>query len=167
MRDPRIERLLLRIDETNSRGTPTRVAEFASRTKDLLVEIEKLRSEIEVASRQVVALTARETTLRKSIASKGARKAAAAVSGANALKLDNVTEFTPMDDPEIEYQQERLETVSANLASRRRFIQRTQDLLATRISTVQRILDAFTRIEESPVSAPRKRRRLRRVKRRR
>jgi hypothetical protein len=167
MRDPRIERLLLKIDETTARGGPTRSAELASKTKDLLVEIEKLRSEIEVASRQVVALSAREAALRKALTTRTGRRAATLVSGSNALKLDNITEFTAADDPDVEYQQERLETVVANLKARRNFIQRTQDLLAARISTVQKLLDMFTRIEEAPAAGSRPKRRLRRVRRRR
>lgn len=167
MRDPRIDRLLLRIDETNSRGMPSRVSELAGQVKDLLVEIEKLRSELEVSGRQVVALTAREATLRKAVMSDRANQPTSMVSGSNALQLDNISEFSLAYDPDVEYHKERLETVVANIKARRHFIQRTQDLLATRIATVQRMLDTFVRVEEAPAKPARKRRRLRRVRRRR
>ena len=47
MRDPRIDEILERIDETDSGGKATRVADMARQVKDYLVEIEKLRSEVE------------------------------------------------------------------------------------------------------------------------
>lgn len=167
MRDPRIDRLLLRRDETNARGMPSRVAELASKVSSILVEIEKLRAEVEVASRQVMTLTARETALRKALQENDAGPTAA-TSGANALALEAHSLQNAMDDPDFEFQQERLETVSSNLKARRLFVQRTQDLIATRISTVQKLLDVFTKVEEAGPAAPaRKRRRIRRVRRRR
>ena len=167
MRDPRIDRLLLRIEETTPRGAPTRVAEIAARVQSLLVEIEKLRSEVEVANRQVVALAARETSLRRAL-SPGASDGALLTDGANALAPDAVADRSLMDEPELEFQRERHETVSANLNSRRQFVQRTQDLLATRINTVQRQLDRFVRAEEGggEVRTRRRRRIVRRRRRR-
>ena len=126
----------------------------------MLVEIEKLRSEIEVASRQVMALGARESALKKAVQT-GSRRAGVAISGSNALALG-----TEADEPDLEFQQERLETIAANLKARRLFVQRTQDLLATRINTVQRMLDLFTRIEDGATTKVRTRRRIRRVRRR-
>ncbi len=161
MRDPRIDRLLLRREETNARGLPTRVADLAGKVSSILVEIEKLRAEVEVASRQVMALTAREATLKKALhASKGA---AGMSDGSSALAPQA---YAASDEPELEFQQERLETVSSNLKARRLFVQRTQDLIATRISTVQRLLDLFTRIEDGAPRKGRVRRRIRRVRRR-
>ncbi|MDA1297574.1 MAG: hypothetical protein O3B04_06180 [Chloroflexi bacterium] len=165
MRDPRIDRLLLRRDETNARGAPTRVSDLAGKVSSMLIEIEKLRSEIEVASRQVMALAARETTLKK-VLQPGMRSASLAVSGSNALALKSKAEVHLSDEPELEFQQERLETIAANLKARRLFVQRTQDLIATRINTVQRMLDLFTRIEDGATTKVRTRRRVRRVRRR-
>lgn len=87
MRDPRIDRLLLRRDETNARGVPTRVSDLAGKVSSLLIEIEKLRSEIEVTSRQVTALAAREAALKKAIQARS-QGGGTAVSGSNALALD-------------------------------------------------------------------------------
>ena len=167
MRDPRIDRLLLRIDETTARGVPTRVAEIAGQVKDVLLEIEKLRSEVDVANRQVTALASREAALKKALAAGGGRSGRHAVSGSNALAVDNVTEFTLADEPDFEFQQERLEMVTANLQARRQFVQRTQDLLAAREAAVGKLLDLFTRTEEGAATGPRRRRRrVRRVRRR-
>ena len=163
MRDPRIDRLLLRQDETNAKGVPTRVSELAGKVSSLLVEIEKLRAEIEVASRQVTTLAARETTLKKVLEGRG-QGTGSTVSGSNALKLAPDTQLA--DEPDFEFQQERLETIAANLKARRLFVQRTQDLIAARITTVQRMLDVFTRIEEGGGTKKRVRRRIRRVRRR-
>ena len=60
MRDPRIDEIIKRIGESDSKGKPTRVAEMARQVNDFLLEIEKLRSEVEIATRQVVYLTGRE-----------------------------------------------------------------------------------------------------------
>ena len=162
MRDPRIERLLLRTDETTSRGTPTRVADLAGKVKSLLVEIEKLRSEIEIASRQVMALSAREAVLKGAIAA-GNGSAVTAVSGSNALALGRQSDLALSDEPDLAFQRERLETVSANLKARRQFVQRAQDLLAVRINTVQKTLELFEKLENTP--STRTRRRVRRVRR--
>ena len=166
MRDPRIDRLLLRADETNARGAPTRVAELAGKVSSLLVEIEKYRSEIEVASRQVMALAAKETNLKQAL-QKRSDASPAMVSGSNAhaIQPDGAPQLG--DEPDFEFQQERLETVAANLKARRLFVQRTQDLIATKITTVQRMLDLFTRIEDGATTRSRGRRRIRRVRRRR
>lgn len=165
MRDPRIDRLRLRRDETNARGIPTRVADLAGKVSSILVEIEKLRAEVEVASRQVMTLTAREAALKKALQQRGSGPAAVSI-GANALALETQSDQQLSDEPDFEFQQERLETVSSNLKARRLFVQRTQDLIATRISTVQRMLDLFTRIEDGALTKTRKRRRIRRVRRR-
>lgn len=164
MRDPRIDRLLLRRDETNARGIPTRVADLAGKVSSILIEIEKLRAEVEVASRQVMTLSAREATLRKALQNRGPD---AVTSGANALSLDAQNDERFNDEPDFEFQQERLETVSSNLKARRLFVQRTQDLIASRISTVQKMLDLFTRIEDGALTKTRTRRRVRRIRRRR
>ncbi len=161
LRDPRIDRLLLRRDETNARGIPTRVADLAGKVSSILVEIEKLRAEVEVASRQVMTLTARESALKKGIEARSSRSV---TDGANALAFDALQ---ASDEPDFEFQQERLETVSSNLKARRLFVQRTQDLIATRISTVQKMLDLFTRIEDGALKRTRVRRRVRRIRRRR
>lgn len=165
LRDPRIDRLRLRCDETNARGIPTRVADLAGKVSSILVEIEKLRAEVEVASRQVMTLTAREAALRKALQQSESGPSAVSI-GANALTLETQSDQQLNDEPDFEFQQERLETVSSNLKARRLFVQRTQDLIATRISTVQRMLDLFTRIEDGALTKTRKRRRIRRVRRR-
>lgn len=168
MRDPRLDRLLLRKDETDSRGVPTRVAELAGKVSGTQVEIEKLRAEVEVASRQVMALAARETSLRKSLEEHSEKRSSSpgAVIGSNALALDAHSAQEMEDEPDFEFLQERLETVSSNLKSRRLFVQRTQDLIATRLTGVQRMLDLFTRIEDGGGTATRRRRRVRRIRRR-
>jgi hypothetical protein len=51
MRDPRIDEIIERIGETDSKGKPTRVASMARQVNDFLLEIEKLRSEVEIATR--------------------------------------------------------------------------------------------------------------------
>mgnify|MGYP000392063523 FL=1 len=51
MRDPRIDEIVVRISESDSKGNPTRVADMARQVKDYLVEIEKLRSEVDIATR--------------------------------------------------------------------------------------------------------------------
>ena len=165
MRDPRIDRLLLRRDETNARRVPTRVSDLAGKVSSLLIEIEKLRSEIEVTSRQVTALAAREAALKKAIQARS-QGGGTAVSGSNALALDPHQDIYLSDEPDVEFQQQRLETIAANLSARRLFVQRTQDLLATRITTVQRMLDLFTRIEDGATTRARTIRRVRRVRKR-
>ncbi len=164
MIDPRIDRLLPRRDETNAKGMPTRVAELAGKVSSILVEIEKLRAEVEVASRQVMTLAARETALQK--ASSERTSPVAFFDGSNALALDPQSHIASSEDPDNEFQQERLETVSSNLKARRLFVQRTQDLIATRISTVQKMLDLFTRIEDGSGTPTRRLRRIRRFRRR-
>lgn len=166
MRDPRIDRLLLRRDETHSSGAPTRVAELAGQVSSVLVEIEKLRAEIEVASRQVMALSVREAELRKALEQR-ARRSGSAVDGSNALAIDVLSDSRLSDEPDFEFEQDRLETVSANLKARRMFVQRIQDLIAARIASVQRMLELFTRIEDGALTKVRTRRRIRRVRRRR
>ena len=64
-RDPRIDEFVERIGEVDSKGNPTRVADMARRVKDYLVEIEKLRSEVDIATRQVVYLAGREQAMVK------------------------------------------------------------------------------------------------------
>ncbi len=166
MRDPRIERLLLRRDETTPRGIPTRVADLSGKVSSILVEIEKLRAEIEVASRQVMTLAAREASLKKGLEKRPAG-ASVMIDGSSALALDAQSDQRLGDEPDFEFQQERLETVTSNLKARRLFVQRTQDLLAARISTVQRMLDLFTRIEDGVPKKRVRKRRIRRVRRRR
>ena len=99
MRDPRIDEILDRIDETDCSGKPTRVADMARQVNDYLLEIEKLRSEVEIATRQVVYLTGREQSMRQS-------GGAPQTSGANALapRVDEI-------EQDFGYQRERLETV--------------------------------------------------------
>ena len=60
MRDPRIDELLLKLNEIGSRGGPTRHARLAAQVQAHLVEIAKLRAEVEVANRQVVHLSGRD-----------------------------------------------------------------------------------------------------------
>ena len=107
-----------------------------------------------------MALAARESALKK-VVQGGSQRAGLAVSGSNALALD-----LESDEPDLEFQQERLETIASNLKARQLFVQRTQDLLATRINTVQRMLDLFTRIEDGATTRVRTRRRIKRVRRR-
>lgn len=158
MRDPRIDELLEYLDETTSRGTPTRQAEMAGKVQGYLYEIEKLRSEVEVANRQVVALAAREASLKQSMAAHGNSAKLAAGGGGASLMVD--------DEPEFEYVRERLEAVTSNLQARRQFVKHTQDLLAARVNEVQKILDSFSS-GESGTGRSRRVRRIRRVRRRR
>jgi len=157
MRDPRVDELFEFLDETTPRGAPTRQAEMAGKVQGYLLEIEKLRSEVEVANRQVVALAAREATLKQSMAARnGASKVA--VGGAS-LMAD--------DEPEFEFVRERLEAVSSNLQARRQFVKHTQDLLAARVNEVQKILDSFSGPDGTGTGRARRVRRIRRVRRRR
>ena len=133
MRDPRIDELLELIGEVDSTGKPTRGANMARRVNDYLVEIEKLRSEVEIATRQVVYLSGREQAMRQSAASVNE------TSGANALapRLDEM-------EHDFDYQRERLETVSSNLKARQSMVKNTQQLISARINAVQQILDTFS-----------------------
>lgn len=128
MRDPRIDEILERIDETDSSGKATRVADMAQQVKDYLVEIEKLRSEVEIATRQVVYLSGREQSMRVT-----------PTSGANALapRVDEI-------EQDFGYHRERLETVSANLKARQGMVKNTQQLISARIGSVQQILDTYS-----------------------
>ena len=132
MRDPRIDEILGRIDDTDSKGKPTRVADMARQVNDYLLEIDKLRSEVEIATRQVVYLTGREQSMLQS-------GSAPQTSGANALapRVDEI-------EQDFGYQRERLETVSANLKARQGMVKSTQQLIAARISAVQQILDTYS-----------------------
>lgn len=163
MRDPRIDELIGRISEADSKGKPTKAAELARQVNGYLVEIEKLRSEVEISTRQVVYLSGREQSMRQALAP------VVESSGANALA-------PRMDEIEIdfEYQRERLETVSANLKARQSFVKNTQQLISTRIRAVQQILDVYSNsspaeLEGGGVSVRRKKiiRRRRIVRRRR
>ncbi len=133
MRDPRIDEILEQIGEVDAQGRPTRVADMAREVNDYLVEIEKLRSEVDIATRQVVYLSGREQAMRQSSAS------VTQTSGANALapRMDEI-------EHDFEYQRERLETVSANLKARQSMVKNTQQLIAARISSVQQILDTYS-----------------------
>ena len=133
MRDPRIDEILEQIDDTDSKGKPTRVAVMARQVNDYLLEIEKLRSEVEIATRQVVYLTGREQSMRQSSSS------VAQSSGANALapRVDEI-------EQDFGYQRERLETVTANLKARQGMVKSTQQLISARISAVQQILDTYS-----------------------
>ncbi len=113
-----------------------------------------------------MALAGREASLKKAV-QQGARSAGTAVPGSNALALKPDADIRLSDEPDLEFQQERLETIASNLKARRLFVQRTQDLIATRINTVQRMLDLFIRIEDGATTRVRTRRRIRRVRRRR
>ncbi len=131
MRDPRIDEILERIGEVDSKGKPTRVADMARDVNDYLVEIEKLRSEVDIATRQVVYLSGREQAMRQSSVTQTA--------GATALapRMDEI-------EYDFEYQRERLETVSANLKARQSMVKNTQQLISARISSVQQILDIYS-----------------------
>ena len=133
MRDPRIDEILERIGDVDSNGRPTRVADMAREVSDYLVEIEKLRSEVDIATRQVVYLSGREQAMRQSSVS------VTQTAGANALqpRMDEI-------EHDFEYQRERLETVSANLKARQSMVKNTQQLIAARISSVQQILDKYS-----------------------
>ena len=63
----------------------------------------------------------------------------AQTAGANALapRMDEI-------EYDFEYQRERLETVSANLKARQSMVKKTQQLISARISSVQKILDAYS-----------------------
>jgi hypothetical protein len=141
MRDPRIDEILDRIDETDSSGKPTRVADMARQVNDYLLEIEKLRSEVEIATRQVVYLTGREQSMRQS-------GGAPQTSGANALapRVDEI-------EQDFGYQRERLETVSANLKARQGMVKSTQQLISARIASVQSILDTYSNASAADLSA--------------
>ncbi len=142
MRDPRIDEILERIGEVDSKGKPVRVARMARQVNDYLVEIEKLRSEVDIATRQVVYLLGREQTMRQSSAS------AMPTSGANALapRMDEI-------EHDFEYQRERLETVSANLRARQSMVKNTQQLISARISSVQQILDTYSNSSPAELAA--------------
>ncbi|MEE8045927.1 MAG: hypothetical protein V3T49_03720 [Dehalococcoidia bacterium] len=133
MRDPRIDEIIERIGETDSKGKPTRVAAMARQVSDFLLEIEKLRSEVEIATRQVVYLTGREQSMLQ------ASGGVAQTSGANAL-APRVDEM----EHDFAYQRERLETVSANLKARQGMVKSTQQLIAARINAVQQLLDTYS-----------------------
>ncbi len=142
MRDPRIDEILERIGNVDSKGKPVRVARMARQVNDYLVEIEKLRSEVDIATRQVVYLLGREETMRQSSAS------VTQTSGANALAPRmNEIEY------DFEYQRERLETVSANLKARQSMVKNTQQLISARISSVQQILDTYSNSSPAELAA--------------
>ncbi len=142
MRDPRIDEILERIGEVDSKGKPTWVADMAREVSDYLVEIEKLRSEVDIATRQVVYLSGREQAMRKLSAP------VAETSGANALapRMDEI-------EYDFGYQRERLETVSANLKARQSMVKNTQQLISTRISSVQQILDTYSNSSPAELNA--------------
>lgn len=142
MRDPRIDEIVERIGEVDSKGNPTRVADMARQVKDYLVEIEKLRSEVDIATRQVVYLAGREQAMHQSGVS------VTETQGANAL-APRVNEI----EHDFEYQRERLETVSANLKARQAMVKNTQQLIATRISSVQQILDTYSNSTPTELNA--------------
>jgi len=133
MRDPRIDEILERIGETDSNGKPNKVADMARQVNDLLLEIEKLRSEVEIATRQVVYLSGREQSMRQSTGAVGR------TSGSSALapRVDEI-------EQDFGYQRERLETVTSNLKARQGMVKSTQQLIAARISSVQQFLDAYS-----------------------
>ncbi|NQW21751.1 MAG: hypothetical protein HQ477_13695 [Chloroflexi bacterium] len=138
MRDPRIDEILGRIGETDSNGKSTRVADMARQVKDYLLEIEKLRSEVEIATRQVVYLTGREQSMRQS----GGAVAQTSGSSALAPRLDEL-------EQDFGYQRERLETVSANLKARQGMVKNTQQLISARIGSVQQILERYSNPSDS------------------
>jgi hypothetical protein len=142
MRDPRIDEIIERIGESDSKGKPTRVADMARQVNDFLLEIEKLRSEVEIATRQVVYLTGREQSMKQSSGG------STATSGANALapRIDEL-------EQDFGYQRERLEIVSANLKARQGMVKSTQQLIAARISAVQQILDVYSSSSKSELAA--------------
>ena len=144
MRDPRIDEILERIGDVDSKGKPTRVADMAREVNDYLVEIEKLRSEVDIATRQVVYLSGREQAMRQASVS------VTDTAGANAL-APRLDEF----EHDFGYQRERLETVSANLRARQSMVKNTQQLISARIASVQQILDKFSSssLEELNASA--------------
>ncbi len=97
MLDPRIDELLANLDETNSRGNPTRHAQMAGEVQSYLVEIEKIRSEVEIATRQVVALAGREAALKKALS---ARAEGASGDDARALATNNGAGLLIDDEPD-------------------------------------------------------------------
>ncbi|HIK89309.1 MAG TPA: hypothetical protein EYG09_06650 [Dehalococcoidia bacterium] len=134
MRDPRIDEIIERIGETDSKGKPNnKVADMARQVNDFLFEIEKLRSEVETATRQVVYLSGREQSMRQS----GGAVARTPGSSALAPRVDEI-------EQNFGYQRERLETVTVNLKARQGMVKSTQQLIAARISSVQQILDAYS-----------------------
>ncbi|MDP6667000.1 MAG: hypothetical protein QF357_06330 [Dehalococcoidia bacterium] len=142
MRDPRIDEILERIGEVDAKGRPIRVADMARQVSDYLVEIEKLRSEVEIATRQVVYLSGREQSMRQVVSS------VTETSGANALapRMDEI-------EHDFEYQRERIETVSANLKARQAMVKNTQQLISARISSVQQILDTYSSSSQTELNA--------------
>ncbi len=106
---------------------------MALEVNDYLLEIEKLRSEVEIATRQVVYLTGREQSMRES------NGAVAQTAGANAL-APRVGEM----EQDFGYQRERLETITANLKARQGMVKNTQQLISARINSVQQILDTYS-----------------------
>ncbi len=159
MRDPRIDELLTNLDEKDSLGIPTRFALMAAEVQGYVIEIAKLRAEVEIANRQVVYLTGRESSLNQSLERQSESKRATAAGGNDAggavvAAPDRASE----DEPEFAFQKERLETVVSNLRARRHFVKRTQDLIASRVNTVQQVLDQFKKLEAAEASASQPRR---------
>ncbi|MCZ6539500.1 MAG: hypothetical protein O6922_06710 [Chloroflexi bacterium] len=142
MRDPRIDEIIERIGEVDSKGKPIRVADMAREVNDYLVEIEKLRSEVDIATRQVVYLSGREQAMRQASVS------VAQTDGANAL-----TQRVDEMEYDFEYQRERLETVSANLKARQSMVRNTQQLISARITSVQKILDTYSTLSAADLNA--------------
>ena len=142
MRDPRIDEIIERIGETDSKGKPSRVVDMARDVNDYLLEIEKLRSEVEIATRQVVYLTGCEQSMRQS------NGAAARTSGSSAL-APRVDEL----EQDFGYQRERLETVTSNLKARQAMVKSTQQLIAARIGAVQQILDTYSNSSPAELKA--------------
>ncbi|MEX0763344.1 MAG: hypothetical protein WD333_13030 [Dehalococcoidia bacterium] len=162
MRDPRIDELLEKLDETDDQGNPTRRAEMAERVKGYLTEVEKLRAEIEIATRQVVYLTGREQDMKIQIEER-AEDRKALINDVQDAKIESVVlradgppslekriqaskERLVEVEQDFEYQRERLETVTGTLRARRRFVKSTQDLIAMRMNGIQQILEAFTKM---------------------
>ena len=161
MRDPRIDELLAKLDEKNSRGIPTRFAMMATEVQGYMIEIAKLRAEVEIANRQVVYLTGRESSLNQSLEMQSTSSRATAVGeedgGGTAIAIPR---RASEDDPEFEFRKERLETVASNLRARRHFVKRTQDLIASRVNTVLQVLDHFKKLEAAKASGGQSRRSL-------
>ncbi len=142
MRDPRIDEIIERIGETDSKGKPSRVADMARNVNDFLLEIEKLRSEVEIATRQVVYLTGREQSMKQS----GGAMVQTSGSSALAPRVDEL-------EQDFGYQRERLETVSSNLKARQAMVKSTQQLIAARIGAVQQILDTYSNSSAAELKA--------------
>jgi len=142
MRDPRIDEIIERIGETDSKGKPSRVADMARNVNDFLLEIEKLRSEVEIATRQVVYLSGREQSMKQS----GGAVAQTSGSSALAPRVDEL-------EQDFGYQRERLETVSSNLKARQAMVKSTQQLIAARIGAVQQILDTYSNSSAAELKA--------------